>query len=199
MARAGPVAFSKILIRATNWVGDAVMSLPAIRAVRSRFPEAEIAVLARPWVAGLYVRETAIQRVIPYAAAPGFRGWGGKLRAALALRREKFDCAILLQNAFEAAAIAFLAGIPRRIGYDRDGRGALLTDPIPVPRPGEIPRHERFYYLELLRRAGLMEHFPPCDAIRLDGIDQARAAGQARLAELGVAGEIGRASCRERV
>src|ERR1700683_5582492 len=99
MASAGPMAFSKILIRATNWVGDAVMSLPAIGAVRTRFPEAEIAVLARPWVADLYARETAIQRVIPYDMPPGFHGSGGKLRAALALRREKFDCAILLQNA----------------------------------------------------------------------------------------------------
>ena len=187
MARAGPVAFSKILIRATNWVGDAVMSLPAIRAVRSRFPEAEIAVLARPWVAGLYARETAIQRVIPYAAAPGLRGWGGKLRAALALRREKFDCAILLQNAFEAAAIAWLAGIPRSIGYDRDGRGALLTDPIPVPRPGEIPRHERFYYLELLRRAGLIADLPESEAIRLEGAEAAARDGARWLAERHIA------------
>ena len=50
--------------------------------------------------------------------------------------------------------------IPVRIGYNRDGRGLLLTHAIPVPEPGEIPRHERFYYLELLRRAGLMERFP---------------------------------------
>jgi heptosyltransferase-2 len=171
------MAFSKILVRATNWVGDAVMSLPAIRAVRTRFPEAEIAVLARPWVADLYARETAVQRVIPYTAPPGFHGWRGKLRAALALRREKFDCAILLQNAFEAAAIVWLAGIPRRIGYDRDGRGVLLTDPIPPPRPGEIPRHERFYYLEMLRRAGLIGELPDTGSIRLEGADTAATQG----------------------
>jgi heptosyltransferase-2 len=187
MARAGPMAFSKILIRATNWVGDAVMSLPAIRAVRARFPEAEIAVLARPWVAGLYARETSIQRVIPYTAAPGFRGWGGKLRAARSLRREKFDCAILLQNAFEAAAIAWLAGIPRRIGYDRDGRRALLTDPIPVPGPGEIPRHERFYYLEMLRRAGIIADLPEQSDIRLEGAEAAARDGARRMAERDIA------------
>src|SRR5579864_5588520 len=187
MAHAGPMAFSKILIRATNWVGDAVMSLPAIRAVRIRFPEAEIAVLARPWVAGLYARETAIQRVIPYAAAPGFQGWSGKMRAALALRREKFDCAILLQNAFEAAAVAWLASIPRRIGYDRDGRRFLLTDPVPVPRPGEIPRHERFYYLEMLRRAGLIVELPESKAIRLEGAEAAARDGARRLAERDIA------------
>ena len=54
-----------------------------------------------------------------------------------------------------------------------------------MPEPGEIPRHERFYYLELLRRAGLIERFPPTDAIRLDGIDAAREAGVAHLAALG--------------
>jgi heptosyltransferase II len=162
------MAFSKILIRATNWLGDAVMSLPAIRAVRAGFPEAEIVVLARPWVADLYEGERSIDRVIRYEPKPGFRDFLAKWRAARALRREKFDCAILLQNAFEAAAIVWLAGIPRRFGYDRDGRRALLTDPIRVPKPGEIPRHERFYYLEMLRRASVILKMPASEDIRLD-------------------------------
>ena len=186
----GPVVFSKILIRATNWVGDAVMSLPAIRAVHTRFPAAELVVLARPWVADLYARETGISRVIPYDAASGFRDLSSKLGLARVLRREKFDCAILLQNAFEAAAIARLAGIPRRIGYARDGRGMLLTDAVPVPRAGEIPRHERFYYLEMLRRAGLIEQIPPSDAIRLEGADAARASGARRFAQLNIAAPV---------
>ena len=67
------MAFSKILIRATNWLGDAVMSLPAIRAVRAGFPRAEIVVLARPWVADLYEGERTIDRVIRYEPKPGFR------------------------------------------------------------------------------------------------------------------------------
>ena len=65
-----------------------------------------------------------------------------------------------------------MAGIPERIGYNRDARGLLLTHAIPVPEPGDIPRHERFYYLELLRRAGLIERFPESDAIRLDGLEE---------------------------
>jgi heptosyltransferase-2 len=153
--------YNKIVIRSTNWLGDAVMSLPAIRTVRDCFPRAYLAVLARPWVADLYSREPAIDRVIVY---PG-RRWS----IIRQLRAERFDCAILLQNAFEAALVARLAGIPRRIGYDRDGRGWLLTDAIKVPLPGEIPRHERFYYLELLRRAGLIERLPDCESIRLHG------------------------------
>jgi heptosyltransferase-2 len=176
---------SKVLVRATNWLGDAVMSLPAIRAVRQVFPHALVAVLARPSVAGLYARETAIDRVIPY---PAQKGLGDRRRFAARLRAERFDGAILLQNAFDAALIVWLAGIPERIGYRRDGRGMLLTRAIDVPVPGDIPRHERFYYLELLRRAGLIEHFPESAAIRLEGIDDARQAGAAHLRALGVGG-----------
>src|SRR5579864_1260790 len=175
----------KILVRATNWIGDAVMSLPALAAIRAGFPKAEIVVLARPWVADIYAGQTAIDRVIPYRAARGAQDLGAKWDLAKQLRAEAFDCAILLQNAFEAALLAKLAGIPRRIGYDRDGRGWLLTDPIAVPKPGEIPRHQSFYYLELLRRAGILDALPQSQTIRLDGIEQAKARGTLRFAELG--------------
>ncbi len=182
-----PSSMSKVLVRATNWLGDAVMSLPAIRAIRQVFPHAHIAVLARPWVADLYARETAIDRVIPY---PGGQGWSGRRALARNLRAESFDVAILLQNAFDAALIAWMAGIPERIGYNRDGRGWLLTRAIAVPEPGDLPRHERFYYLELLRRAGMLEHFPPCPEIRLEGGGEARSAGRALLAAWGLRGAV---------
>jgi heptosyltransferase-2 len=150
------VTYSKILIRATNWVGDAVMCLPALHCIRERFPEAHIAILAKPWVADLYRRGNVADEVIPYTA----RSFREKWRVGRSLRLRGFDCAILLQNAFEAALLAWLAGIPSRIGYNRDGRGFLLTQAIPVPKSGQIPRHERFYYLELLRRAGFIENLP---------------------------------------
>src|SRR2546426_7321792 len=167
------IPYSKILVRATNWIGDAVMSLPALAAIRQRFPKAEIVALARPWVADIYEGERALDRVIRYTAARGLREWGAKFRLARQLAAERFDCAILLQNAFEAALLARLAGIPRRIGYDRDARGWLLTDAVAVPKPGDIPRHQRYYYLELLRRAGVIDEIPASDAIRLEGTRQA--------------------------
>src|SRR3984885_10820164 len=156
------------------------MSLPALRALHEKFPAAEISILAKPWVADLYGREPFCHRVIPYTATSLASKW----RAARALREENFDCAILLQNAFEAAAVAYAARIPERIGYARDGRGLLLTRAIPVPRRGEIPRHERFYYLELLHRAGILDTLPENDRIRLDGAREARADGLTRFHEL---------------
>ena len=167
-----------MLVRATNWLGDAVMSLPALHEIRRVFPHAHLAVAARPSVADLYRRERAIDEVIPYA--------GPRREFATRLREQRFDAAILLQNAFDAALVAWMARIPVRLGYNRDGRGFLLTHAIAVPEPGEIPRHERFYYLELLRRAGLIEHLPPSEEIRLDRADEARAAGLAQLRALRV-------------
>jgi heptosyltransferase II len=141
----------KILIRATNWVGDAIMALPALRAVRMRFPEAEITILARHYVAFIYKNQQVCDNMmfVDYK-----RDMVGEIRA------QKFDVALLLQNAFEAAWLAWRAGIPKRIGYARDGRSLLLTKAVPVPKSCEIPLHEQYYYLELLRRAGWLDSLP---------------------------------------
>jgi heptosyltransferase-2 len=176
----------KILIRATNWLGDAVMSLPALRAIRRRFPDAEISVLARPWVSDLYEGEGAIDKVIVLEGAPGARDWRAKRALIRRLRRGNFDLAILFPNSFESAAVVRLAGVKRIVGYARDGRGVLLTDAIAAPKPGEIAVHERFYYLELLRRAGLIETIPEAPEIRLDGIGELRSRGEKRFEMLHV-------------
>ena len=147
----------KILIRATNWVGDAIMALPALRAVRKRFPDAEIAIVGRPYIADIYRDQEICDRLIPYDPKGLHSGISGRERLAAELRAQKFDVALLLQNAFDAAWLAWRARIPERIGYARDGRSFLLTKAVPLPRHGEIPAHEKFYYLELLRRAGWLD------------------------------------------
>jgi len=166
------------------------MSVPALQALRESFPGARISILARPWVAGLYGREPFCDELIPYDAARGWRGLREKLSIAAKLRSRKFDCAVLLQNAFESAALARLAGIPVRIGYRRDGRGWLLTHPIPVPAPGETPRHQRFYYLELLNRAKLINDYSTELDIRLSGAARAAKSGRMRFSEFGIDGPI---------
>jgi heptosyltransferase-2 len=168
----------KILVRATNWIGDAVMSLPALRALRSRYPEAHLTVIAKPWVAALYEGERSVDSIVVLRRA----AW----RQALRLRRERFDLAVLLPNSFSSAAQVFLAGAQRRIGYARDARSPLLTHAIAVPEPGEIPRHERYYYLELLRRAGILETLPDIQEIRLDGAPEAARRGEALFAARGI-------------
>jgi len=144
----------KILIRATNWVGDAIMALPALRAVRKRFPDAEITIVARPYVADIYRDQEICDQLIPYDPKGLHAGFSGRERLAAELRAQKFDVALLLQNAFDAAWLAWRARIPERIGYARHARSFLLTQSVPLPQPGEIPAHEKYYYLELLRRAG---------------------------------------------
>ncbi len=166
------------------------MSVPALQALRDRFPAAEISILARPWVAGLYGREPFCDELIPYEAPRSWRGWKGKWRIAQDLRRRHFDCAILLQNAFESAALVKAAGIPARIGYDRDARGWLLTHPIPPPQPGEIPKHQRFYYLELLKRARILDRYQTNGHIRLHGAPAAAQAGRRRLHALSLGGPV---------
>lgn len=157
----------RLLVRATNWVGDAILSIPALAALRARWPEAEISVLARPWVADIYRDQGLVDRLIPFDHHGRHRGPLGLERLARELRAAKFDSALLFQNAFEAAWIAWRAGIPERIGYARDARGPLLTKSIPVPGSGEIPAHESNYYLELLRRAGWIESLPEIGPVRI--------------------------------
>ena len=167
------------------------MSLPALAAVRDRFPEAHIAVLARPWVAGLYHHEPFADEIIPYQPATFGSGslrraWSDRLEVAARLREGNFDCALLLQNAFDAALITALAGIPERIGYARDMRSALLTRPIERPRAGTIPPHESFYYMELLRRAGWLDRLPETLVVELRSAPRARLVGLRRFAAEGI-------------
>lgn len=150
----------KIMVRATNWVGDAVMSLPALRHLRRRLPEAEIVLAARPWVADLYAHQKVADRIV--LADPA----RGRASQVAELRREGFQSALLLPNSFEAAWVAWRAGIPERCGYARDGRGLLLTQPVRAPRPGEIPEHQAYYYLELLRRLDLLRDYQEALASR---------------------------------
>jgi heptosyltransferase-2 len=176
----------KILVRAPNWVGDAVMAIPALEVIRRTHASAEIAILARPAVADLYRDQPFANKIVEYDSSGRHKGWWGREKLAAELRNENFDLAILMQNAFEAAWLAWRAGIPQRVGYARDGRGLLLTKPIRVPGENEIPRHESHYYLELIRRAGWTESRGEIPSIRLQVPPAAREAAQASLLRAGV-------------
>lgn len=175
----------KIMVRATNWVGDAIMALPALRAIRSR-PGARVSILARPYVADIYRDQEVADELILYDVRGAHAGISGRERLAAELRDKEFDAAILLQNAFDAAWLAWRTRIPERIGYARDGRSMLLTKAVRVPKVGEIPAHEKYYYLELLRRAGWIDTLPEESFIGLRVTDEKRDRAAQVLAAAGV-------------
>ncbi|HCC69089.1 MAG TPA: lipopolysaccharide heptosyltransferase II [Nitrospiraceae bacterium] len=142
----------KILIRGVNWIGDAVLTTPTIQALRKAFPQAHISLLVRPWVAPIFESNPHINEIILYEDS--FKRISGKFKLAKILREKNFDTAILLQNAFDAALIAWLSRIPERIGYERDRRGLLLTKAIPVTKE-ILKKHQVYYYLNLIETMGI--------------------------------------------
>ena len=144
----------RILVRGPNWLGDAVMSEPALRGLQKLFPDAQISLLVKPAVADLFKDHPALTHVLTYESNGRHTGLSGKWVLAGELRRKGFDLAILFQNAFEAAFLTFLASVPRRYGYTTDGRSLLLSDPVAPPDPRTLV-HQVHYYWDLLKPLGL--------------------------------------------
>ncbi|MGD9849869.1 MAG: lipopolysaccharide heptosyltransferase II [Nitrospirales bacterium] len=140
-----------MLVRVPNWIGDAVMCEPALRDLRDRFPSAKLAILARPGIGQLFHAHPAVDEVLDYHWRGEHQGIMGLWKLVLFVKSMSFDMAVLFQNAFEAACIAWGAGIPRRVGYDTDGRRYLLTQPIATPSTGF--QHHIQYYRTIVARA----------------------------------------------
>ncbi|MCR4310004.1 MAG: lipopolysaccharide heptosyltransferase II [Deltaproteobacteria bacterium] len=174
---------ASLLVRATNWLGDAVMTTPALAGLRGAFPGARIVLLAKPLVAELFRHHPDVDEVIVYERPGRHEGTLGRLRLAGELRRRRFDGALLLQNAFDAALLAFLARIPERAGYPTDGRRLLLSLPVPLTH-AILQRHEVEYYLCLLDGLGVPRPEPP--TLKLLVTDEERAGIGSRLASLGL-------------
>ena len=144
----------RILIRAANWVGDAIMTTPVIRGVRKNFPQAHITVLAKPWVIPVYENNPHVDEIMVYDNTGRHKMGMGTLRLASDMRKRQFDLAILMQNAFEAALLAFLARIPERVGYNTDGRSMLLNRCVRL-NPALKRGHLIDYYIGLLKGSKL--------------------------------------------
>ncbi|WP_417382679.1 lipopolysaccharide heptosyltransferase II [Gimesia sp.] len=115
----------KIAVFLPNWIGDAVMATPALRAMRQEFSDSEIVSIQRPYVADVLDGLTLVDRSISWKSGETLTS---QLRFLQQLRSEHFDLAVLFPNSFRSASLAFLAGIPRRVGINRDYRRWLLTD-----------------------------------------------------------------------
>ena len=157
----------KILVRGVNWIGDAMMTTPALRQLRRHLPNASISLVLRPWLVPLFSNNPDIDEVIAYGDE--FRGVRGRLQFAKELTARRFDMAVLFQNAIDAAIITWLAQIPKRIGYSTDVRGFLLTTAIKGKRkdPGQ---HHVYYYLELLKKGLAIDYNDP-EMVLVPGYD----------------------------
>jgi heptosyltransferase-2 len=137
----------RVVVRGTNWVGDAVMMIPALRQLRRVLPEAHITLATRSWSHGIFADADFIDDLLPFDRRGG--SLSTVLKHATSWRRRRFDLGVLFQNAFEAAAVAALARIPARVGYATDARGFLLTHPFNTPTWRSV-KHEVFYYLNIV-------------------------------------------------
>ncbi|MEM8739378.1 MAG: lipopolysaccharide heptosyltransferase II [Planctomycetota bacterium] len=143
----------RLLVVMPTWFGDILMATPTLRALRTLWPDAHLAVLVRENLTDLVEGLSAIDQILP---APAKGQGGSAFRLAKRLSRMDFDTAVLLPNSFRSAALVAMAGIPRRVGYDRDGRGVLLTDRL-IPRRESrvfLPVPTLDYYLSLARYLG---------------------------------------------
>ncbi len=145
---------ARILIRAANWVGDAVMTTPVVRAVRKNYPKAHITVLAKPWVIPVYENNPYLDEIMVYDNGGRHKNGLGVLRLSQDIKNRRFDLAILMQNAFEAALLAFLAKISERVGYNTDARTLLLNRSVRM-NPALKKKHLITYYIGILKGVGL--------------------------------------------
>jgi heptosyltransferase-2 len=144
----------RILVRSTNWVGDTVMMLPSLVAVRKTFPRAEITVLTNPWVLPLFENHPAVDRTIVMDKGRGAIHAVKEVMLIISrLRILRFDLAVLFQNAFEAALLSYLGGVRYRVGYNTDGRGLFLTHRVIRDRAIHSA-HQVDYFLGLVDAMG---------------------------------------------
>jgi len=205
----------RILVVQPNWVGDAVMATPALRALRDLYPQSHIACMMKRYVKPIYTGLPWADQLITYRsgktekkAGKGLFDLAGRLRAA------KFDLAVLLPNSFQAALVCKMANIPRIVGYDRDGRGFLLSDRLlPHKEKGKfIPTPIVKAYMGLAHYLGSQardlslklfvtesERREAADVLERcglnPGVDRPAAAGQPPLILLNPGAQFGAAKC----
>ncbi|HZR04345.1 MAG TPA: lipopolysaccharide heptosyltransferase II [Candidatus Udaeobacter sp.] len=138
----------RVLIRSSNWLGDAVMSVPAVRAIRAGRPDARVTIGAPDNIAPMWKLVPEVDAIIPLS--------GNRLLSGVRLlrREQSFDVAILFPNSLRAALESWLTGIPRRVGYRGHWRRWLLDQIVPVPRKPGPPEHHSLRFLRIARECG---------------------------------------------
>ncbi|MFN2453757.1 MAG: lipopolysaccharide heptosyltransferase II [Pyrinomonadaceae bacterium] len=155
----------RVVVRGTNWVGDAVMTIPALRELRRVLPRAHITLVTRSWADGIFGDADFVDDLL--ICDRGAHSFGALWRQTREWGKRSFNLAVLFQNAFEAALIPTLARVPARFGYATDNRRLLLTHSLELPAWRDA-RHEVFYYMNIVREleeqlygaSGILESAP---------------------------------------
>jgi heptosyltransferase-2 len=155
----------QMLVVMPNWIGDAVMATPTLRAIGELYPKARITALVRSSVKPIIDSCPWVHRIVTVRSRRKGMSDGKRTNPFVLARRlssGRFDTAVLLPNSFRSALLTCLAGIPRRVGYDRDGRGFLLTDRLlPLRSQGKfVPVSTRDYYLGIASYLGAAHSDP---------------------------------------
>jgi heptosyltransferase-2 len=132
------------------------MATPALRCLRHSFPTAQIDLTLIPYVHKIIEEAPWFDNIIEYCPRGNHKGIGGHMRYIRALRKNRYDLAVVLPNSFSSATLAFLSGAGRRVGYGRQGRGFLLTDRVNPPTENGkfVPQPMVEYYLKLCEKVG---------------------------------------------
>jgi len=160
----------RILVKGTNWVGDTIISFPAVSALRQQLPKARISVLTRSRLAELWKANPDIDEVLTYDMPGGARRIFGELQIARLIRQKEIDLAVIFPRSFSSALMVFLGGVPQRIGYKSEGRGLLLTERIACTAE-LLRRHRMYYYLHLIEQLGSYPA-PPLPSLSLNGTQE---------------------------
>ncbi len=173
---------NRIVVRGTNWVGDAVMTVPALRELRRLLPDSHITLATRSWARGLFEDADFIDDIL----ISDERGLLAIPRQSQQWRKTDFDLAVILTNSFASALVPFLARIPFRVGYATASRGRLLTLPLPLPE-WRSSRHEIYYYLNIINgleraldRMGSVEERNPDASLEISELRVSRGKGLLR-------------------
>ncbi len=165
---------TRILVKEVNWLGDIVMSLPALHAIRKSFPDAHVSVLIKKELASFFDGSKWIDEVIPYGLRKGFfPGLSDRKKIVQDLRQRHFDLAVLFPNSFDSAVWPLFARIPQRVGFARDARSLLLSHRA-TATPEILEVHQVHYYLHMLSQTLGLKGSPDDFAPDVDPAARAR-------------------------
>lgn len=141
----------KIAVRVNNWIGDVIMNVPALEVLRQQFPNAEIVAINRPWVKDILdFRKDLIDRCIRFDDRQEIKTFWDFWKFSRALRKEQFDMAFIFTSHFKGAALAYLAGIPVRVGFATFETFLFLSHRLARNTLPRGTRHQSENYLDLL-------------------------------------------------